>query len=410
MCDKITPSFPTEIWLNILDWATFVPNVFDTHAPNVFAYPAPWTVEQIQEGLRQTLSTKQNIVRVCKAWNALATRFLYQAVVLHHAKSMKSLLHTLSATASTDINSAQASPTPGFWTRRLDLSSCEKYETPDRDLEELLSILPNLEIFVMRKELEPFTLGLTVFDVLAAMTTRSLRVLDIATNFKIPFRSYVVPDTVLSRQPLHILRVDPCFSMDEHWMQALIPHIEFLHATHKTIGNGLLVGHCTSLSGISIAADDDTAVHSHSMFAPYLTTLELDFLPFGSGVLPSLIAASPNLRNVIADITYMPTILSCDDLPPISNIGLKITRKSEATLSEQAWIVLVCGNLPRVLEQIPSIKVVRFLSKQNSQDLAKHHAGSFRTVCQTSASLFSERKIRFEDRTGCLFHDVPAPV
>ncbi|TFY68426.1 hypothetical protein EVG20_g3555 [Dentipellis fragilis] len=150
---------PPEIWLSIFEHATFVPHAFDTDVADPFDIPEtciPFD-SQIQDGLRVSLRTKRELVRVCRYWRDLATPILYRAVTVRDDRSLRCLRDALvrlaqsSITGSTDTT-IQAHTLP-VRVRRLDLSGCRAgVSRAGRGLEfdvicDLFSYLPCLEIF-----------------------------------------------------------------------------------------------------------------------------------------------------------------------------------------------------------------------------------------------------------------------
>ncbi|EJD06239.1 uncharacterized protein FOMMEDRAFT_153641 [Fomitiporia mediterranea MF3/22] len=81
-------SQPYDVLRIIFQWATFVPNAFDIHEPDSFAYPAPWSQEKIQAALFKSMCTNYRLALVCKAWNDVATPLLYRSICIGTRKSI----------------------------------------------------------------------------------------------------------------------------------------------------------------------------------------------------------------------------------------------------------------------------------------------------------------------------------
>ncbi len=144
---------PPEIWLRIHFWATFVPNAFDKDVPDPFSYPPPLSQDEIQDEMRRSLKTKHALVLVCKLWNELSTRFLYEAVYV----GMEKTLRTLEDLLVKELGDEETNRTKGamkLWTRRLDFA----IRNPEKKTSKILrfalllrNFMPKLEIFVARK-------------------------------------------------------------------------------------------------------------------------------------------------------------------------------------------------------------------------------------------------------------------
>lgn len=162
---------PSELWLRILSWATIVPGAFSTDAPDVFSYPPPLTQEQIQAEMRHSLRTKRSVVRVCKDWNDLAKRFLYEGIYLGRAKTAGKIVEVLDGS--------------GFggaleWTKRLDLAIQNAHEDENEfgPVLRVVRSLPNLEIVVTRRKDLHTTFSRRILGELALAVPDQLAVFD----------------------------------------------------------------------------------------------------------------------------------------------------------------------------------------------------------------------------------------
>ncbi|KAF8313867.1 hypothetical protein DL93DRAFT_2228321 [Clavulina sp. PMI_390] len=90
---------PAELWVQILRTATDIPDAFDT------AYQSPidrhWPISDYHRtDSFRTIHTprfaiKRILVKVCRTWNSIATRFLYEMISLRTEKDIKLLARTL---------------------------------------------------------------------------------------------------------------------------------------------------------------------------------------------------------------------------------------------------------------------------------------------------------------------------
>ncbi len=144
---------PPEVWLRIHRWATFVPNAFDKDVPDPFSYPAPLSQDEIQDQMRRSLKTKRSLVLVCKLWNELSTRFLYEAVYIGLTKTLRTL-DTLLAKDLDDEETSRTKSAMKLWTKRLDFAIRDPNKKDITSLRfacVLESFMSNLEVCVVRK-------------------------------------------------------------------------------------------------------------------------------------------------------------------------------------------------------------------------------------------------------------------
>ncbi|KAF9460323.1 hypothetical protein BDZ94DRAFT_1311581 [Collybia nuda] len=141
------PEFPTEIWLLIFRWATWAPDVLDPVRSHDFTRGPPL---REQGPVKASLATKIQLVLVCKRWNALASQYLYESILLNKVGSSQNLSNTLD-----DHKSKRGSFRPlGECTKRIDIvfASLCNYMSPleiAHELERLPGVfqqLPNLAI------------------------------------------------------------------------------------------------------------------------------------------------------------------------------------------------------------------------------------------------------------------------
>ncbi len=144
---------PPEIWLRIHRWATFVPNAFDKDVPDPFSYPPPLSQDEIQDEMRRSLKTKRSLVLVCKLWNELYTRFLYEAGYVGLTKTLWKLSDLL-ITHLDDEETNRTKMAMKLWTRRLDYAVRNPAKKESKCLTYALVLrhfMPKLEFFVARK-------------------------------------------------------------------------------------------------------------------------------------------------------------------------------------------------------------------------------------------------------------------
>ncbi|KIJ19139.1 hypothetical protein PAXINDRAFT_97169 [Paxillus involutus ATCC 200175] len=138
------PTLPVELWLDILQHATFVPGILE---PDVYHQ----TGTQLTHPDRQhrialgSLPTKRSLILVCKKWRSLCIPLLYQSIVIKSSRCTELLAVTLTKShdecSSSDVTSARSL---GSFTVRLDLS-CAGHNYMGT-LRSIMLCLPNLSI------------------------------------------------------------------------------------------------------------------------------------------------------------------------------------------------------------------------------------------------------------------------
>jgi hypothetical protein len=117
------PSLPPELWLKIMDQATFVPQALEAFVHDPFQRREIMTLRQIQAGLDAVSLTKRRLVLVCKTWKSLAVPILYSSIIVHTVTGLQKLISALHNNKLDDPNM-----TCGEWVRRLDLVFYDKFD------------------------------------------------------------------------------------------------------------------------------------------------------------------------------------------------------------------------------------------------------------------------------------------
>ncbi|EPQ50590.1 hypothetical protein GLOTRDRAFT_123482 [Gloeophyllum trabeum ATCC 11539] len=181
-----SPSLPAELWLRILRIATSVPDAVAPTADDIYTPRSGRPEQRENQPLRDSLVTKRYLVRVCRLWRALASRFLYEAVVIGRGHTIPSLRDTLVASKHATESMANEYRPLGWYTRRLDLSVRGQTHITTGPahveldyLAEIIRCLPNLAIFTVNVTTKqyPDTMPASVMQALAENCSTSLRVL-----------------------------------------------------------------------------------------------------------------------------------------------------------------------------------------------------------------------------------------
>ncbi|THH27171.1 hypothetical protein EUX98_g7015 [Antrodiella citrinella] len=134
---------PTELWLEIFRYATYVPRSRDLTIVDPFA---PERLPNFAWGVNNpvlSLRTKCTLVQVCKAWRVIATELLYEHIVVASIHRAKLIIRTFQDSAS--IAKAAASESSdgantvhgsskiqvvakghGQWVRHVEIRSCTR--------------------------------------------------------------------------------------------------------------------------------------------------------------------------------------------------------------------------------------------------------------------------------------------
>ncbi|KAI0645854.1 hypothetical protein C8Q79DRAFT_966767 [Trametes meyenii] len=88
-------SLPPELWLEIFRYATHVARARTIAPPDAFAPERPADYAWGVNSPTQSMRTKCTLVRVCRAWRALATELLYEHVVVSGTRRMQLFCRTL---------------------------------------------------------------------------------------------------------------------------------------------------------------------------------------------------------------------------------------------------------------------------------------------------------------------------
>ncbi|KIM38594.1 hypothetical protein M413DRAFT_12776 [Hebeloma cylindrosporum] len=134
------PEIPEEIWVIVLRQATLDYEFPSLSKLTFESIGTQWSTSEHLRSLRKCLITKRNIVRVCKAWYALACPFLYEYIILGRNRVLAPLSEGLSRAA---LENRQV----GQCTERLDVQMRDATQAPETvlaTLADILTYLPNL--------------------------------------------------------------------------------------------------------------------------------------------------------------------------------------------------------------------------------------------------------------------------
>lgn len=189
------PPFPPELWITIFSLATDVPGLLSYDGPTSSDLPGPLVKEHEHKLLKESLITKRNIILVCRTWHVLATKFLYQSVLVTRPATLSSLCVALDRRSSGAARSVHV----GWWTRRLDvLIQDDHCEASDYALlANIIRRFPNLSIVNLSMPMLPDNdswlrqLPESVVMALVESCGPSLRVFDCSESILRPCRYWL---------------------------------------------------------------------------------------------------------------------------------------------------------------------------------------------------------------------------
>ncbi|KAF7975016.1 hypothetical protein HWV62_10637 [Athelia sp. TMB] len=141
------PALPVELWLRIIESATSVPGILEPEMYKISELPNAETIRLQQSELRASLVTKRNLVRVSKAWYAMAAPHLYETILIDGQRTLMTLCTTLTHSKEKGETSSGKSHPLGWYAKRLDFAIRDSETRFLEDLAKVIRYLPNLTMF-----------------------------------------------------------------------------------------------------------------------------------------------------------------------------------------------------------------------------------------------------------------------
>lgn len=410
-------AFPVEIWRSILRWATWVPFALNTDLPDYFTNPTPPSQDQIQKDLLHTLSTKNGLTRVCWYWNALATPFLYEVVLVRSHQAFTALCRTIEASATASNTGYSHRPTEhiplGHWVKRVDIMFSE---VVPKELDWPSDLLYNLEIFVLRgkgllsaghaTQYSPVTLP-------SSSKSRNLKVIDISQTLylgRVDMLHDMIGNNPGLRQ-LHGRTFEPIiegYSLNDNSAKLPIQLWDMDSYVDNRGVDGKYISLYTSMHSLRhlICRSYVPASQMYpalSTTGPRLETLELDFSEVESHVTERVLLSDaarmcPSLRSVIINLSDF-NILNPDRLtgfPSVTNIGLRFASNRHRCKRRQ--LNSLCRGLRDIVRQTGTIQVIRILDRRTADYLLRAHLPSLESLAADLS--LDNRRVRLEDPNG----------
>ncbi|KAK0492087.1 hypothetical protein EDD18DRAFT_520786 [Armillaria luteobubalina] len=196
---------PPEIWALIFDWTTHVPEAYDPDClPRSFTHPPSKAQDQDR---KKSLRSRSSLVRVCKAWSVLASRNLFEHIIIAKDKHILPLRNAL-LRSRYEPKCSGTSHHLGCYTKRLDISfKSGDIDKAITDLGDIIRRFPNLSIITISldisnrprrrphhgRDTDLASLAGPILDALSSTCT-SLRVLEIP-----PKSAFYIPTNDLHR-------------------------------------------------------------------------------------------------------------------------------------------------------------------------------------------------------------------
>ncbi|KAH7921249.1 hypothetical protein BV22DRAFT_743290 [Leucogyrophana mollusca] len=381
------PHFPPEIWLQIFQFATYVPNVL---VPEIYDHSSTigWLFNRDNyRAVQDSLVTKRYLVRVCKMWYILASPYLYRSIYLGRGRCLSSLCSTLMNSARGTHPFSGERPL-GSWTERLDIAMRDQSLTHgDLELDflaEAIRCMPNLAIvsFAVRTpQYDHFTLPSSVVDALLTHAL-SLRVIDWASDSQdrlyptdLHYAALLASATGL-RVVNHVFSfVNPpstCYpiapSLQTLSLSSMLLEEAYSRDTNLFPSLREIVYHHVHLSSealrsfLSTYGANLTSVH----FIDDTCSPHIDL----GTELAQLSVYCPRLRSLVLSVQKWAVLPPHFDLPPLHYFGLRSNQKQAP-----GWgYAPVFAALQGLHQSAPTLRVVRFTDRYNVVDMRKKHA------------------------------------
>ena len=410
----------------IIDWATHVPHALSISNPDPFLNDTPSQAE-IRAELRASLTTKRNLVLVCRAWRDLALPFLYRCIYVKPDNSIK--LYCLLSQDGLSLGRY------GRWTRRVD------YERPDGDvpLMNLFSLFhlrqfPNLEIVVSRHSTESDKIRKSSGDdpefafVLLSACWRTLKVLDcnhsifLTTPCKLERqgllcdRSWQKKRFKLGQAGPEVGKVQLCRlrgfvagrSVDCYAPGLVYVPLPFFLGDHNNSSD--LISPIRAMSDVYLGSTSRTYERLVKPLRESITTLEVDFSDAyrlsSKGEcarrLWSTLSTYPSLKTLIINNIPLSTFFTyrttCHG-SRVTNIGFRLHTHTSSERNDDplGYFLEDVRNIPIGEGLDRGLKVIRFFDVDFVKDLNKDSSGF---TARRYTTMLKKNGILIQDRHG----------
>jgi hypothetical protein len=396
-----TVSLIPEIWLHIFDLATHVPG--NLEAQDVSAdLMHPKYVQSQRRLWRHSLITACHLVRVCRIWKILASRFLYRSIVINRGRNLQPLCRSLveSRREAHEIMDGKFQPL-GWWTTRLDIDLHDNFHdrvyigSPEllEVLAEVIDCLPNVTIFIFSTRRQ---IDLRSSRVMAALCTHgpTLQVLALSTlePYADDFRRLLTESPNLRGLHLGLGR---------------FPHLPDgeITVTSGITALGLAVGDFRKFPGDTNHFPNLREVVYHcypfnqpgwhsflNIYGGNLTKITIRlFDAFDQNDADLISSSCPNLQNLSLSLYSWETLLAKLTLPPVQDLWLRFGTRYASKKQYNHIYNGICDMTPS------SVRTIRLTDPQNVDDLRLRHKDALYSLIWK----LSSRGCTLEDDEGC---------
>jgi len=145
---------PPELWTRILEYATYVPGLYDVDVLDPFNCPNSQTPDDsfLKTDLASALKTKLSLPLVCRRWYAFAMPLLYRCIVVGSKQGLHAVIDTLMASKQRTTTQSDPSSSLGCCTHLVTIAVDDRVYSQDLRVEplvQLIQCLPNLKILLI---------------------------------------------------------------------------------------------------------------------------------------------------------------------------------------------------------------------------------------------------------------------
>ena len=406
------PQFPPEIWITILRRATLVPFALSTDLRDDFAYPPPPTKQNIQQDLLLSLQNKNNLTKVCKLWNTLATPYLYECAAVPTFQSFALLGRTLVLSrVHNDQRLAYFKEPLGRLVKRMDLMMVK---TSPHDYNEATTyacgwissrnLLPNIKIFISNEKsakCHSVTLYFLRNNEGISMLS-SLQVVDIALSLESE-QTKLLGALIARCKNLKQLRchtegplgVDFPASTPSQIQLWGVGHDDWYERSVEEFDATMQVYNYIRSLRHFVCFQSRAAIYFRkflSSLGSNLETLDLNYYTYSGGlegayweVLADACQLCPRLRSVIITLYEFETLRPrrWRGFPSVTNVGLRYTKKT--IMAKRSLVNTMYKELLEIVTMPGTVRAIRILDQHSAKYLLLQHLPPMRrtnTLCK----------------------------
>ncbi|EPQ56920.1 hypothetical protein GLOTRDRAFT_137399 [Gloeophyllum trabeum ATCC 11539] len=387
----VLPVLPPELWIEIFEFATYVPGALQSQSYNPFETVVPLPQLEELRSLKIAYRTKRSLVLVCKRWRDLALPILYRVVLADGTKALLYLYRTLTSDLATSLRTH---------VRRLicRVETAEKLLASD-PLPDVIKAIPSLVIFNLW--LTNGTSYSMPDDVLLAVASqgKSIRVLDWTPSLRDEYDLTGWRQMLSSLPNLRILRYG-FGGMSPSTASA--PPIRLPNLTYSTWDTFGRHGRLTpedDLTGLRALEFISTSALVPPHLGRNITSLSMPVVPQNANeVIARVLSALPNVTHLVLWSLVWAIIPHALSLPKkVQKLGLcwwsgqRDNNEDYAGLFENIFSI-----------HAPDLETVRFVGWDEWGALSRRSP----QVLSRFRELAPSRTFRVEDREGRLLVDL----